>query len=171
MKYSIPTMMNRKNSYLETNLLFHSMYAYDYNNGDQKDNLSVVDYYCTEVVDGLMLPSNRYGTPLAIALETHLFKSALYILENLQRFGISLDRVLIDDDLKDVNLAQEYDFALSYFSTQEEQRKVDMISKFFGEERGKEEQEFLRQELEAFEKVDKIVEQYKEKIAKRKSRI
>ena len=46
-----------------------------------------------------------------------------------------------------------------------------MISKFFGEERGKEEQEFLRQELEAFEKVDKIVEQYKEKIAKRKSRI
>ena len=169
MKYSVPAMMNRKNSFLETNLLFHSMYSYDYNNGNQKENLSVIDYYCTEVVDGMILPSNRYGTPLALALEAHLFKSALYILDNINRFGISLDRILIDDDFKDISLSEEYDFSLSYFSKHEEQRKVDMISKFFGEDRGREEQAFMNEELDALEKVEKIISNYKENKKGKKS--
>ena len=87
--YNKEAMKNRKIGYLEFALLASSMSAYEYNEGDEKDNLETIKSYCEEIVDDILLPSNRMGTPLAVALETHSFKSALYLIENAERFGLA----------------------------------------------------------------------------------
>ena len=163
MEYSKYTMMNRKNGYIDFSLLFNSIYSYEYNNGDLKDNLATIDYYCLEVVDGLLLPSNRSGGPLAVALETHSFKSCLYMLKNRDRLGINLNNLLEDENRKSIDLIEEFDFVLTYFSVKEEERKLGMFKMFLGEEREKEERKHLEEELAALDEIKEIVKNYKAK--------
>ena len=163
MEYNKSTMLNRKNGYIDFSLLFNSIYSYEYNSGDLEDNLSTIDYYCLEVVDELLLPSNRFGTPLAVALETHCFKTCLYMLKNHERLGISLNNLLEGENGKHINLIEEFDFILSYYSVSEEERKLDMFKKFVGDEREKEERIHLKEELQALDEIKEIVKNYKTK--------
>lgn len=159
--YSKEMMKIRKNAYLTFALLESTMNAYEYNEGDLNDNLATIDCYCTEFVDGILLPSNRMGTPLAVALETHSFKSALYLMENAKRLGVSLSTVLRDDDYKSIDVNEELDFALSYFSISDEKNKIKMYSRLSDKEMQKIEVIHLKEELEALEKIKTFLKKRK----------
>ena len=157
--YSKETMKNRKNGYLEFALLASSMNAYEYNEGDEKDNLETIKSYCEEIVDDILLPSNRIGTPLAVALETHSFKSALYLIENAERFRISFKNLLRDDEYKPIDINEELEFVLSYFSISEEKKRIEMYSHLSDREMEELERKHLKEELEALDKIKRLLKE------------
>ena len=134
MKYSSIQMLERKNSYEKASILLNAMNDYSYGQ-NLKDNLRIIDVYCSDYMNDLLLPSGNVGTPLALALETHNFTTAKYIIDNQDRFDISLSEVALDEEnQKVINLGEELDLALSYFNEGFERKNIEFHKRVFGEE-------------------------------------
>lgn len=68
--------------------------------------------------DNILLPSGKWGNALALALEIHKFITANYILENREKFNISIDYIAfeLDKSGESIHFEDELDFAVSYFN-------------------------------------------------------
>ena len=74
-------MQMRKKAYRAYAELTEAFSEYDYD-VDRKNAAEKIKY-CLALHDGgYPLPSGRWGTPLAVALENHQFSSAKYLLNN-----------------------------------------------------------------------------------------
>ena len=107
MKYSSIQMLERKNSYEKASILLNAMNDYSYGQ-NLKDNLRIIDVYCSDYMNDLLLPSGNVGTPLALALD--------------------------EENQKVINLGEELDLALSYFNEGFERKNIEFHKRVFGEE-------------------------------------
>ncbi|MBO5096370.1 MAG: hypothetical protein J6B98_05800 [Bacilli bacterium] len=87
--------------------------------------------------DTMLLPSGKWGNLLALALEMHKFKSANYILENREKFQISLDYIAFELDKKGavIHFEDELDFAVSYYNLEGDFKMVEEIEKLLSYKR------------------------------------
>lgn len=78
--------------------LFSVMSKYESGNCEKELEswIRIANISCEE--NNLPLPSGRKGNVLAVALEMRNYFSAIYMIENAERLGISLDRVSMDVD-------------------------------------------------------------------------
>ena len=114
------SMEERKKMFLDIAHLITVMEDYERMpnraNQNKLDNLIMAK----EIV---LLPSGKWGNVLAFALEMHKFIAANYILENKEKFNISLDYVAfeIGNCGLPIHYENELDFALSYFDSEKEE--------------------------------------------------
>ena len=101
----------------------------------EKNKLKLDLYLLTK--DTMLLPSGKWGNLLALALEMHKFKSANYILENREKFQISLDYIAFELDKKGavIHFEDELDFAVSYYNLEGDFKMVEEIEKLLSYKR------------------------------------
>ena len=101
----------------------------------EKNKLKLDLYLLTK--DTILLPSGKWGNILALALEMHKFKSANYILENREKFYISLDYIAFELDKKGavIHFEEELDFAVSYYNLEDDFKMVEEIEKLLSYKR------------------------------------
>lgn len=72
--------------------------------------------YLSAINQGLPLPSGRYGSSLAVALEMHNYPSALLMIQHATEWNIDLEMVSSNFDGSNIMSVEEcFDFSLSYF--------------------------------------------------------
>lgn len=76
-------------------------------NPDTTEQLKSIIEMSNIVNNGMPLPSGRYGTALAVALEMQLYKGALFMIKNANELGIDLDSVSSEYGGKNVWSAQQ----------------------------------------------------------------
>lgn len=107
-------------SFAHLKVLFDK-YEFDPNEENEKQlvtYLSVVNQRLP-LPKGLPLPSGRYGSSLAVALEMHNYPSALLIIQHATEWNIDLERVSSKLDGSDIMSVKEcFDFSLSYFENE-----------------------------------------------------
>ena len=101
----------------------------------EKNKLKLDLYLLTK--DIMLLPSGKCGNILALALEMHKFKSANYILENREKFYISLDYVSFELDKSGsaIHFEDELDFAISYYNVEDNFETIEEIEKLLSSKR------------------------------------
>ena len=120
-------MKMRKEAYRAYAELTEAFSEYDYN-VDRKIAVEKIKY-CLALHDGgYPLPSGRWGTPLAVALENHQFSSAKYLLDNKDELNIDVNSVSSNLGGEDpIGFADELAFALSYYDLESEKRALESI--------------------------------------------
>ena len=123
-------MQMRKKAYRAYAELTEAFSEYDYD-VDRKIAAEKITY-CLALHDGgYPLPSGRWGTPLAVALENHQFSSAKYLLNNKEELNIDVNSVSSNLGGEDpIGLADELAFALSYYDLESEIRALEFIGEF-----------------------------------------
>lgn len=92
-------------------MLYASLKEYEDGKYEMTGDITFPYNNCT-----FQLPSGRLGTVLAVALEMHLFQSALYMIENAKDLQLDLEKVSWSKDRKQILNAREvFEFASSYF--------------------------------------------------------
>lgn len=64
-----------------------------YNNNPTNENAKILSIVAKTTTSGMPLPSGKWGTILAVALEMNLYTSALFLIENSEIFGINLNSI------------------------------------------------------------------------------
>lgn len=87
--------------------------------------------------DTILLPSGKWGNALALALEMHKFKSANYILENIDKFNISLNYVAFELEQKGIaiHFEDELYFAASYYNLNNNFEAIEELEKLLSYKR------------------------------------
>lgn len=90
-------------------------YDFDANEENRKQLINYLSIWN----QGLPLPSGRYGSSLAVALEMHNYPSALLMIQHATEWDIDLERVSSELGGSDIMSAKEcFDLSLSYFENE-----------------------------------------------------
>lgn len=111
------SMNERKKIYLDCAHLISAMENFECNQSEK--NKLKLDFFIM-TLDKIMLPSGKWGNALSLALETHNFITANYIIENRERLFVSLDYVAFELDKVGaaIHFEDELDFVLSYYNAE-----------------------------------------------------
>ena len=140
-------MKVRQSAFLRYASITAAFNDYEYN-PDSDMAKKLVLAWCT-VKTGFVLPSGRWGTALAVALENHQFNVALYIVEHKDELNIDLQMISSSFGYSDVaGFNDVLQFVLSYYETKERELAVSHLTEQFPE-KGKKENERFSRELEA----------------------
>lgn len=84
-----------------------------------KENEKKLINYLKTIHGGLPLPSGRWGSSLAVALEMHNYPSALLIIKNAADLNIDLEKVSSAEDGSNIMTSNEcFEFSQSYFENE-----------------------------------------------------
>lgn len=64
-----------------------------YNSNPTDENAKILSMITANTTSGMPLPSGKWGTVLAVALEMNLYTSALFLIENSEVLGINLNSI------------------------------------------------------------------------------
>lgn len=114
------SMNERKKMYLDCTYLISIMENFEC---DQSEKNKLKLDFSVMTSEKIMLPSGKWGTVLSLALETHHFITANYIIENREKLFVSLDYVACELDKVGaaIHFEDELDFALSYYNDEEDE--------------------------------------------------
>ena len=86
-----------------------------YTNQTKREKIALEASICMSNDYKLLLPSGRYGTPLALALELNNYIAVLYMIKNKDKLNLSLENISSDyynQDIWDLEIAYQNSFLL-----------------------------------------------------------
>lgn len=100
---------------LNSSLVLTDLLEKYYKNQTYREKVALEAGICMSNDSKLLLPSGRYGSPLALALEFNNYIAALYMIDNSEKLNLSLEDVSSDyynQDIWNLEIAYQNSFLL-----------------------------------------------------------